>query len=144
MSMKVDYTTPLTKEERGYLEARGLTNEIQRADALNGVETPEFGAGDGTGPRLVELMTSEQRASEAARLRERLAQIEGTDASESDDEASGDVAPYEEWSVEALKAEIDARNEGREGDAKLAKTGNVKTLADRMYQDDEDQAAQTV
>lgn len=136
MSMKVDFGTPLTKAEREYLEARGSLGEIERADAMHGVETPVYGEGDGTGPKLVELMTSEQRASEAQRLRERLAEIEG--APSEDAPAGADVAPYEEWSVDDLKAEIDTRNVDRE--QKLAKTGNVKALADRLYEDDEAQA----
>lgn len=135
MSMKVDYSTPLTTEEREYLEGRGLLAEIQRADSMNGVtNAPEFGAGDGSGPQQVPLMTSEQRAGEAARLRARLAELE-----ESDDDSDGDgddVPPYESWKSADLNAEIDGRNEGRPDDQKISKAGSVRERADRLYADD--------
>jgi hypothetical protein len=136
MSMKVDYSTPLTREEREYLEARGAHAEIERADSMNGVETPEPGAGDGTGLQMQPLLTSEARAAEKERLLARLRQIEGdeADADLADDE---DLPPYEEWSLDLLKTEIETRNEGREH--KMAKTGSQATLADRLRKDDEEQ-----
>jgi hypothetical protein len=133
--MKVDYSTPLTEEERAYLEARGATGEIERADAINGVTNPPpYGEGDGTGLKMQPLLTSEAAAGEKERLMARLAQIEADEAKADtvDDET---LPPYEEWNFSALKAEIDARNEGR--DVKMPKTGSAADLAARLRQDDE-------
>ncbi len=137
MSMQVDYTTPLTESERTYLESRGLYADIERADALNGVETPAFGEGDGTGLQQVGLMTSEQRATEKERLLARLREID-PDGFEPDGE---EPEPYEVWSGEDLKAEIDRRNAEAGREVKISKAGGKQDLADRLYADDE-QAAQ--
>lgn len=139
MSMKVDFTTPLTTAERSYLESRGLYADIERSDALNGVETPAYGEGDGTGLQQVGLMTSEQRASERERLLARLAEIGGAGVVDSGDEEEPD--PYEVWSVDDLKAEIDRRNQESGREVKISKAGSKQDLADRLYVDDE-QAAQ--
>lgn len=143
MSMQVDYTTPLTKEERAYLESRGLYSDIERADQLNGVETPAFSEGDGTGLQQVGLMTSEQRATERERLLARLQEIDGGSEAAGDDvtEDDGEPDPYEVWSVEDLKSEIDRRNQEPGREVKISKAGGKQDLADRLYADDE-QAAQ--
>lgn len=63
----------------------------------------------------------------------------GVDASDLDfgtDEAES----YESWTVEELKAEIRARNEGREDDAHLSLTGNKADLISALEADDEDGA----
>lgn len=53
--------------------------------------------------------------------------------------ATGGVVPdYSELDIEALKAEIDKRNEGRENDAKISKRGSVETLAAALVSDDAD------
>lgn len=44
---------------------------------------------------------------------------------------------YDALDVEALKAEIDRRNEGRDDEAKLSKRGGKDTLADTLRSDDE-------
>jgi hypothetical protein len=138
MSMKVDYSTPLTQEEREYLEARGAHADIERADSMNGVETPEPGQGDGTGLQMQPLLTSEARAAEKERLLARLRQIEGDEADADLADDDEDLPPYEEWSLDLLKTEIDTRNEGREHN-KMSKTGSQATLAARLRQDDEEQ-----
>ncbi len=45
---------------------------------------------------------------------------------------------YDDLKVEVLKAEIDARNDGRDDDAKLPKTGNKAELIAVLTGDDED------
>jgi hypothetical protein len=138
--MKVDFSSPLTNQERGYLEARGLYADIERADNMHGVETPAFGAGDGTGLQQVSLMTSEQRASERERLLARLAEIGGdSETAGTDEDAEPD--PYEVWEPADLKAEIDRRNQESGREVKISKAGSKQDLADRLYADDE-QAAQ--
>jgi hypothetical protein len=142
MSMQIDYSTPLTLREREYLDSRGRYADIERADLLSGTETPESGSGDGTGLQQQPLLTSEARAAERDRLMARLAQLDSEGGSP--DEDADEVAPYEEWKLDDLKAEIDVRNEARPADAKLAKTGKAVDLAARLRKDDEDQAAPTV
>lgn len=128
MSMAVDFSSALTKEERAYLEERGKYADIERADNLHGVETPPYGEGDGTGLQQAALLTSEARATEAARLRARLAEIEGVQDDEPDPDDGG-LPPYEDWKVSDLDAELKARE--------LAVTGDKKAKADRLYADDE-------
>jgi len=135
MSMEVDFSTPLTNAERAYLEERGKLAEIQRADSLNGVtNSPEFGAGDGTGPQLQPLLTSEQRALEKERLKARLAELEEAESGAPD---ADEIPPYESWKSNDLNKEIDARNEGRSEDQKISKSGTVQDRATRLYADDE-------
>jgi len=128
MSMGVDLSSPLTAEERAYLAERGRYADIERVDGLHGVtDGPDLGEGDGTGPQYVPLMTGEQRAGEAARLRARLAELEAEDE-DSEDEAD-DVSPYEEWKKPELDAELDRRG--------LVKTGTNAEKAVRLREDDE-------
>lgn len=50
-------------------------------------------------------------------------------------QSDGDM--YDAMNGDALKAEIDARNKGREGDAVLAKGGKVDELRQRLREDDQ-------
>jgi hypothetical protein len=134
MSMGVDLSSALTAEERAYLAERGRYADIDRVDALHGVtDAPDLGSGDGTGPQMVPLMTGEQRAGEAARLRARLAELEAEDTEDSDEETA---EPYEAWKVDELKAEIDRRNVGRATEAQLPK-GTKAQMVDTLYDDDQ-------
>lgn len=138
MSMAVDFTTPLTAEERDYLNARGRQEEIDRADAAHGApeEMPDY-SGDGTGPRTRQL---DSGLAAIARPEELLAQLRemGVNVQVVDEPVDGDeVSPYDEWSLTDLKAEIDRRNEGRDDSTKLSKAGGVQALADRLYADDD-------
>lgn len=134
MSMEIDFTTPLTDEERAFLDSRGRYADIERADSINGVETPEYGAGDGTGLQQQSVVTSEMRAGELERLKARIAELEGE--SEEDDGADdGALPPYEDWNVKDLDAELKER--------KLSTAGTKPEKADRLYADDESKAAFT-
>lgn len=145
MSMKVDFTTPLTEQERAYLDSRGSYADIQRADALNGVDTPASGEGDGTGIQQVGLMTSEQRASERERLLARLREIGGdSETADTDDEEDAEPDPYEVWTTKDLQAEIDRRNAEAGREVKISKAGGKQDLADRLYADDEQTAQNQV
>jgi hypothetical protein len=129
MSMHVDYSTPLTKEERAYLEARGDLAAIQRADSLTGVTNPpEFGEGDGTGPQVQPLMTSEQRAAEKANLQRRLAELEAQDGTGDDGDEDGEVEPYPVWTNQELTDELKRRS--------LAVTGSKAEKIARLEEDD--------
>ena len=133
MSMEVDFASALTEEERAYLTERGRYADIERADSLHGVETPEYDNGDGTGLQQQALLTSEQRATEVDRLKARLAELEGSDEDDRDDD--GGLPPYEDWKVGDLDGELKAR--------KLSTAGTKQDKADRLYQDDESRAALT-
>jgi hypothetical protein len=52
------------------------------------------------------------------------------------DEAGGDGEDYSDLDYNALKAEIDRRNEGREDEDKLSKSGSADDLRDRLVADD--------
>jgi hypothetical protein len=142
MSMEVDFTKPLTADERKFLESRGRYSDIERADAASGVST-EYSEGDGTGPVQRALLTSEAAAERREQLLAELALLDTVEGvSDAPDGEDGEVQPYDQWELPELKAEIDRRNEGRAGDSKIAKTGNVQVLADRLYADDEASAQQ--
>jgi len=129
MSMEVDFSTPLTDAERAYLSERGRYADIQRADSINGVTNPPAeGQGDGTAPTVVPLMTSEARATEADRLRARLAEIEAAEAGASDEDETADE-PYESWKPAELDKELKVRN--------LPGGGTKGEKVARLYEDDE-------
>lgn len=62
---------------------------------------------------------------------------EGDTIDEADDEANDGDESYTSWKVAELETEIDARNEGREDDAKISKTGNKADLVAALEADDE-------
>jgi hypothetical protein len=127
MSMEIDYSTPLTQEERAYLRERGKYGDEARADAMHGVDTPPDDGGDGTGLVPVSALTSDQMAGERDRLRARLAELDAAEGV--DDEDDEDVLPpYEEWKVTELRKEAGNRN--------LDKSGDVPTLAARLREYD--------
>lgn len=49
---------------------------------------------------------------------------------------TGSGGGYDDMTIEALKAEIDSRNEGRDADAELSKTGNKAELVAVLESDD--------
>jgi hypothetical protein len=61
---------------------------------------------------------------------------------EAEGEGEGESEDYsgEEWSHDALKAEIDKRNEGREDDDHISKGGSSDDLRARLVEDDAAQA----
>jgi hypothetical protein len=129
--MAVDLNTPLTNEERAYLAMRGRISEMERADSMTGVQTPDYEPGDGTGPMVTPLMTSEQRADRKAALQRELELIEEAEGSDEGRDGSvedGDVDPYEVWSPDELTKELKRRE--------LPHTGSKADKAARLYEDD--------
>lgn len=132
--MEVDFSKPLTAEERAYLEGRGKYAEIERADSINGVTNPPaLGDGDGTGPVSTPLATGEQRALEKERLLKRLAELES--AEDASDTTGDEVVdePYEAWKPAELDKELKTRN--------LPAGGTKGEKVARLYEDDEKSAA---
>lgn len=132
MSMAVDLSKPIGPQERAYLAERGLYADLERADAMHGTDAPALPTGDGTGLQPVSLLTSEQQASEKARLVARLREL-GVDVPEEDStpatEDGDTLPPYETWDVKELDAELKRR--------KLATSGNKEEKANRLYDNDE-------
>lgn len=127
--MNVDLSKPLTDVERAYLEERGQQAVIARTDELHGVETPASGAGDGTGPVSHGTALYDVRDDRIAQLERELTLLKGGSDDESDDDMEQDVAPYEEWNVKELDAELKRR--------KLPVTGDKTAKATALYDNDE-------
>lgn len=133
MSMAVDFSTPLTEDERKFLNERGRYSDIERADSAHGGSAPEgFGEGDGTGPQYRPVLQGEAAAARKAQLLAELEAIEATEAAETGRDGSvedGDVDPYEVWTPEELTKELKRR--------KLTATGSKEDKVARLYEDDE-------
>lgn len=82
-----------------------------------------------------------QRLSEKdVKIAELVAEIEGLKDDQSGRSSEPAESPksvdYSAFDIDALKAEIDKRNEGRDSDTKLSKRGSVETLAEALVADD--------
>lgn len=138
MSQEVDLSTPLTREERAYLLARGRYGDVDRADSMHGGSSPdELLSGDGTGTHPVSVLTSDQAADRKRRLLEELAAIEAaeqsTDAVEPDeDDGDVELKPYEDMTVQELDTELKARS--------LSTAGKQAEKVARLNKDDADNA----
>lgn len=131
MSMVIDLSTPLSTKEREYLASRGRYADIERADALTGVDSPpELPEGDGSGLSLQPLGTAEARAQRAELLRRELAALEAADSGEEDDadDDTDEVPPYDAWTVPDLDTELRRR--------KLSTAGTKPEKVARLEQDD--------
>lgn len=137
MSMAVDLSTPLTKEEAAYLDSRGRTQELEAAAERHDQNVADLlnTSGDGTAPTVLALNSDLQAIQSPevllARLREMGVNVKVDDSADSadvDDEDDSDVAPYEQWSVPELDAELKRRN--------LPVTGNKQAKAESLYADD--------
>lgn len=130
MSMEVDFSTPLTEQERAYLLMRGRSHDVERADNQTGGQTPdEMLSGDGTGTQPVSLMTSDRMAQRKAELERELRLIEEAEQATADTDEDDELPPYEAWKVADLDKELKARN--------LAVTGSKEEKAARLNKDDE-------
>lgn len=78
--------------------------------------------------------------------RNELAMIEAIDSQHGvlDEDGGDDVLPYEQWSVEDLRAEIDDRNKAYAeagSETKISKAGSRADMAGRLHEDDAAKAA---
>jgi hypothetical protein len=132
--MAVDLSTPLTKEEAAYLDSRGRTQELEAAAERHDQNVADLlnTSGDGTAPTVLALNSDLQAIQSPevllARLREMGVNVKVDDSADVDDEDDSDVAPYEQWSVPELDAELKRRN--------LPVTGNKQAKAESLYADD--------
>ena len=135
MSMGVDLSTPLSKEEAAYLAQRGRDAELVGAAERHGQDVNELLSdqnGDGTGPVVTPLNTNLQQIAAPevllARLREMGVNVQVVDEPVEDD-GDDEVSPYEEWSAKDLEAELKRRD--------LPVTGDKQSKVDRLYADDQ-------
>lgn len=136
MAREIDLTKPLSAEDRQYLVDRCAWSRIAQADQI---------AADEAQAKAVEQneITTPQptpTATGAAALH--AAQTAQEEQAASDDE---EEAPYEEWSYDDLKAELDRRKQleldggmaQEEANKLFSKGGSQKDLVARLYADDE-------
>lgn len=127
MSMEVDFNTPLSNEERNYLNMRGRLADIQRADDRHEVTDADVPEGDGTGPQMRPLGMAEDAATERQRLLDRLRELDAVDGPD-EDSNDEELSPYEQWTNRELDDELGRRN--------LAKGGTKAEKVNRLYEDD--------
>lgn len=134
MSMAVDLSTPLSKEEAAYLQERGRHQELEAAAERHDQNVSELlnTDGDGTGPTKLALNSDLQAIQSPevllARLREMGVNVAVVDES-ADEDDEVDISPYQEWSVAELDAELKRRD--------LPVTGNKQAKVDALYADDD-------
>lgn len=126
MSMAVDLSTPLTRQEREYLAMRGRYDDITRADEMHGVSGTGLPEGDGSGPVQYGTASYDVRDQKIAELEAQLALLRGEPADVDEEDVADDVAPYEEWTVQELDAELKRRSLPVKGD----KAAKVTALYD--------------
>jgi hypothetical protein len=81
-------------------------------------------------PKGAKPVSNEERAD----LLER--EQDSANADATDDERDLSQLAYVDWTKAELEEEIDARNEGREGDDVIARSGTKANLAERLTNDD--------
>lgn len=117
MSMEVDHSTPLTRAERKYLLDRGSEDLVRSLDERHGTsgDDADLWDGDGTGTQFESVNQGERAADRKRVLLAELAAIEAAenpagDEGDGDEDADQNLAPYSEWTVKELDAELSTRN----------------------------------
>lgn len=132
MSMEIDFSTPLTEQERAFLMERGRYADVERSDNAYGTTgDPALYTGDGTGLQEQQVVTGEVARRRKEALLAELAQIEAAEGAGSDEEEDDASAPppYEAWTVKDLDAELKVRH--------LPVTGSKEAKAKALYDNDE-------
>lgn len=122
-------------EVRGHAVPQAETAGIEKAAVEESEMVPlEEVVEEINGPRPVDPQASAADANEDA---------DGGDADgegDGDDDAPEDYSDEEVWTHQALKDEIDKRNEGKEDDDHISKGGSSDELRARLVEDDAAQA----
>lgn len=132
MAREIDLTKPLSDEDRQYLVDRCRWSQLAQADELASAQEAQRAASEEHTPSTPSPQPPTTVVGGAP--------VEPTQGATSDEQD-----PYEEWTYEELKAELDVRkqealNEGMPTDeaGKLfSKGGSQKDLVARLYADDE-------
>jgi len=135
MSREIDLTKKLSDEDRQYLVERDRWRDLALADGHEDIERAKREATEANdisqGRRPPTLVGEPARVAEA-------------NASQAPVEAEEDL-PYEEWSYDELKAELDARKTDaiaggmntEDANKRYSKGGSQKDLVQRLHDDDE-------
>lgn len=126
MSRQIDTSdlSKLSEEELLYLADRGRLTAEQEAEY--GIKPSRRGGRQEDAPTLGDN-TGDVGTADGAPI------VGGSVPNDGSDEP---VPPYEEWSKKDLQAEIDRRNEDREEENKIPRSGTIAELADRLTEDD--------
>jgi hypothetical protein len=133
MSRKIDLTKPLSDEDRQYLEDRARHHDIATADANAGYED------DGSGPLTSPVGVSGvsvggssplQQDPTAARFATPGPAVQAGDGLKTEE-------GYQSMKVAELQDEIDRRNETRDEDEQIPRSGTKQDLIDRLTADDQ-------
>jgi hypothetical protein len=117
----------LSKDDLIYLSQRNRLTQEEEAEYL-----PDGYAGNDFNSEGERLADVENTGDVGTHIPDGGSPPPDPNSSEEDD------TPYEEWTVDELKEEIDARNEQRDGESHISKTGNKAELIEALEQDDED------
>lgn len=144
MSQEVKFDSPLTQDERAYLEMRGRQADIDRVDNAFGTDEEDRVSGrepTGDGPQVRPLAWGETLVQRRARLEEELRALDEAEQSQQEAAADGggDVEgsedqPYAEWKVPELQKELRARG--------LPASGSKPEMVQRLEADDEQSQSQ--
>lgn len=148
MSRKIDLTKPLSDEDRQYLTDRGRLNDVAVADANAGgadsAPAPTVTPGGVSGVTVggSSPLTQDPSAARYTPATPAVQAGDGLEGSEQEKDAAAAEAvsngDYEAKGVlvKHLQAEIDRRNEDRDEDDHIPRTGTKDDLIDRLKTDD--------
>lgn len=134
MAREIDLSKPLSDEDRQYLVDRCAWSRIAQADQIAADQAQAKAVEDN---KIENPQPSPTRTGAAALA-------EAANASPGDDGGEEEL-PYEEWSFEDLKVELDRRKQlelnggmsTEEANKLFSKGGSQKDLVARLYADDE-------
>jgi len=125
-------------DEDQILDADSITADVWEGESSQGVSVAEVDAEE------FEKAAKALKDANATigELRAKVAELEAQVASSPAPEGDGSddqKGAYDDLDVDALKAEIDKRNEDRDDESKISKRGGKDTLAAALVADDEAQ-----
>lgn len=145
MAREIDLTKPLSTEDLHYLAQRDRWHQIARAE---GHEDPDRAKREYEAEAFQQTQVSLPPVNPQAPART-LEEVGGVPSGgEGEDE---ELEPYEEWTFDDLKAELDDRKaealgsgmNAEDAGKRYSKGGSQKDLVQRLYADDELKAGET-